>query len=199
MRAAIIAEQQNAGRAGHVGERMLIHVHRKWAPAGITAGGIGPYRSRARRQPDLERIDENPVRIVRINSDSLVVPVLGIVALATSAVPEGAALRTFHVSPARATICGSPCTKLATVGTAATGVAIPNDGLRLCVDVICVTRRDCDVDASELVGTAITGSGPTNNWIVARCAAAGIHGRTRRVRAAGHLITEDEPVGITGD
>src|SRR4029450_5078551 len=94
-------------------------------------------------------------------------------------------------------ICCSPCTKLATVTIAAS--AIPNDGLRLRVDVIWIARRDCDVDASQLVGAAITGSVPILNWVVARCAAAGIHGRTGRVRATGHLITEDEPIGITGD
>ena len=108
-------------------------------------------------------------------------------------------MRAFHISPAGAAICGSPGTKLATVGTTATAVTIPNDGLRLRVDVVGITRRNCDVDASELVGAAITSSGPANNGIVARCAAAGVHGRTCRVRATGHLITEDKSVGVTGN
>src|SRR5207249_5821171 len=62
-----------------------------------------------------------------------------------------------------------------------------------------ITRRDGDVDAAELVGAAITGPGPANNWIIARCTAAGIHWRTCRVRATVHLITEDKSVGITSD
>src|SRR4029453_13385934 len=124
------------------------------------------------------------------------VPVLRII---EATVTERTALRAFHIRPAGAAICRSPCTELATVATTATAIAIPNDGLRLRVDVIWITRRDCDVDASELIGAAITGSVPIFNWIVARCAGAGIHGRTCRVRATGHLITEDKPVGIPGD
>ena len=67
------------------------------------------------------------------------------------------------------------------------------------VNVIGVTRRDCDVDSSELVGGAITGSGPTAYGIVARRAAAGVHRRTRRVRAAGDLITKHESISIAGN
>src|SRR5262249_50505150 len=144
-------------------------------------------------------IEKHTIRVIWIDSDSLVVPVLGIIALSTGAVSQRAALRPFHISPARATVRRSPCTKLATIGTAATAVAIPNDGLRLCVDVIWIPRRDCDVDASELVGAAIPRSGPINNWIVARGAAAGIHGRTRRVGAAGHLITKHKPISVAGN
>src|SRR6266516_2717055 len=100
---------------------MLIHVNGTCAPAvGITAGGIVPHSSRTRCKPHIERVEKHPVRIVRIHGDSLVVPVLGIVALATSAVSERAALRAFHVSPARAAVCGSPGAKLATIRTAAT-------------------------------------------------------------------------------
>src|SRR6266436_3530464 len=112
---------------------MLIHVNGACVPAiRITAGGIVPHSARARCKPHVERVEKDPVRIVRIHGDSLVVPVLGIVALATSAVSERAALRTFHVSPARATVRGSPGAKLATIG-AATTVAIRHDGLALCV------------------------------------------------------------------
>src|SRR6266436_1901606 len=157
---------------------MLVHVHGTWVPAGITTGDIVPYCPGPGSKPHIKGVKENAVGVVRVHRDSLVVPVLRIV---EATVTERTALRTFHVSPAGAAICGSPCTKLATVGTAATGVAIPNDGLRLRVNVIGITWRDCDVDASKLVGAAITGSGPTNNWIVARCTAAGIHGRTCRI------------------
>src|SRR5437870_2539117 len=175
---------------------MLVHVHGTWVPAGITTGDIVPYCPGPGSKPHIKGVKENAVGVVRVHRDSLVVPVLRIV---EATVTERTALRTFHVSPAGAAICGSPCTKLATVGTAATAVAIPNNGLGLRIDVIWITRRDCDVDASELVGAAITSSGPKLNGIVARCAGACIHGRTRRVRATGHLIAEDEPVGISGD
>src|SRR5437762_7417951 len=175
---------------------MLVHVHGTWVPAGITTGDIVPYCPGPGSKPHVKGIKENAVGVVRVYGDSLIVPVLRIV---EATVTERTALRTFHVSPAGAAICAGPCTKLATVGTAATAVAIPNNGLCLRVDVIGITGRDCDVDASELVGAAITSSGPANNRIVTRCAAAGVHGSTCRVRATGHLITEDKPVGVTGD
>ena len=131
---------------------MLVHVHRTCAAGvGITAGGIVPHCSCARCKPNVESVEEHAVGIVRVDRDSLVVPVLRIVAGGILAVSERAALRAFHVSPAGAAICGSPGAKLATSCAATTAIAIPNDGLRLRVDVIRVTRRDCDVDASELV------------------------------------------------
>ena len=193
--AAIIPNCQNAGRTWQKRERMLVHVHRATIAA-VTAGRIVPYCPCPRCKPHVKGIKENAVGVVRVYGDSLIVPVLRIVEPAAS---ERATLRAFHISPVRASICGSPGTKLATVGTAATAVTIPNDGLRLRVDVVGITRRNCDVDASELVGAAITSSGPANNGIVARCAAAGVHGRTCRVRATGHLITEDKSVGVTGN
>src|SRR5439155_22759661 len=115
------------------------------------------------------------VRIVWVHGDSLVVPVLGIIALATSAVSERATLRALHISPARAAVCGSPGAKLATIRTAATTVAIRRDGLALCVNVVRITRRDGNVNSPELVA----GSG-----IDKRASAAGVHGRPCRVRSA---------------
>src|SRR5262245_24661568 len=118
---------------------MLIHVNGACVPAvRITAGGIVPHSARARCKPHVERVEKDPGRMVWVHCDSLVVPVLGIVALATSAVSERAALRALHISPARATVCGSPGAKLAAISTAAAAVAIGRDGLALCVNVICV-------------------------------------------------------------
>src|SRR6266403_1592093 len=101
---------------------MLIHVHGTCRPAvRITARDIVPHSSRARCKPHIERVEEDAVRIVWVHGDSLVVPVLGIIACGIRAVSERAALRTFHVSPARATVCGSPGTQLAAIGAAADG------------------------------------------------------------------------------
>src|SRR6266566_4705319 len=153
---------------------MLIHVNGTCASAiRITAGGIVPHSSRARCKPHVERVEEDAIRIVWVHGDSLVVPVLGIVALATSAVSERAALRTLHISPARATVCGSPRAKLATIRTAAAAIAIRHDGLALCVNVIWVTRRDANVNSPELVAGVDVNK---------RRAAAGVHGRPCRVR-----------------
>src|SRR4029077_11068329 len=111
------------------------------------------------------------------------------------------ALRAFHVSPARPTIAGSPGAELAAVGVATTAVVIPKNGLRLSINVIGVTRRHCDVDASKLVTatTTWTGSGPTAYRIVTRGPSTGVHRRTCRVRAADHLITKHEPISIAGN
>src|SRR5438105_6775478 len=148
---------------------MLVHMHRTCAAAiGIPAGRIVPYCPCPRRKPDVKRVKEHAFGVVRVHGDPLVVPVLRIITGGILAIAQRTSLRAFHVSPAGAAICAGPCAKLATVGTAATAVAIPNDGLGLGIDVIWITRRNCDVDASELVGGAITGSGPANNWIVTR-------------------------------
>src|SRR5439155_22870522 len=122
---------------------MLVHVHRVWVPSGITAGGIVPDSSRARCKPDVEGVEEDAVGVIWVNSDALIVPVLRII---HATVSERTALRTLHITPARAAICASPRPELATIRIAATAVVIPNDGLCLSVNVICVTRRDCDVD-----------------------------------------------------
>ena len=74
--------------------------------------------------------------------------------------------------------------------TATTAIAIPDDGLPLCINVVRVTRRDSDINAPELVA---------GRRIDKRIAGAGIHRRARRVRTAGDLITEHEPIGVAGD
>src|SRR5206468_6764371 len=120
MEAAIVPDCQNARRSGHESESVLVHVDRMWAHAGITTGSIVPDSSRARCKPDLERVDENAVGVVWIHLDSLVVPVLGIVALAVVTVSKRAALRALHITPTPATVCGSPGAELAAVGVATT-------------------------------------------------------------------------------
>src|SRR5215216_3033087 len=159
---------------------MLVHVNRTCGSAvGIAAGGIIPNGACACCKPNVKSVEEDAVRIVRIHSEALVVPVLRIIAGGVLAVSECAALRTLHVSPARPAIGGSPGAELTSIGVATAAVVIPNDGLRLCVDVIWVTRRDRDFDAPELVRAATTGSIATANRIVARRAGTCVHRRTR--------------------
>src|SRR6266536_3848584 len=170
---------------------MLIHVHGTCVPAvRITAGGIVPDSSRARCKPDLKRIEEDPVGIIRIYGDSLVVPVLRIIALTASTVSKRAALRTVHESPACATVCASPGADLATSGVAAATIIVTDDGLGLGIDVIRVARRDSNIYSTQLIA-----GGDINK----RRASAGIHVRTSRIRAAGHCITEHKAIGIAGD
>src|SRR6476660_4018694 len=170
---------------------MLIHVNGTCASAiRITAGGIVPHSACARCKPDVERIEEDPVRIIWIHGDSLVVPVLGIVALATSAVSKRAALRTLHVTPGCAAVRRSPGAKLASVRVAATAVAIWSNRLALCINVVRVAWRDSKLDPPQLIAS---------RGIDKRAASACVHARPCRVRAAGILITEDEPIGVTGD
>src|SRR5215510_15265132 len=103
---------------------MLIHVHGTWVSAGIATGDIVPHSSRTGCEPNVICVEEHAVGIVGVHRDSLIVPVLRII---EATVTERTALRAFHISPARAAICGSPCTQLATVGTAATAIVIPNN------------------------------------------------------------------------
>src|ERR1700747_3517401 len=102
---------------------MLVHMRGMRAPTGITTGSIVPNSSCARCKPDLESVDENAVGVVWIDGDSLVVPVLGIVALATATVPRRAALRAFHITPSPAAVCGGPGAELAAVGVATAAIA----------------------------------------------------------------------------
>src|SRR5215472_10394075 len=137
---------------------MLVHVDD--VPASITTGSIVPGSSGPCCKPNVEGVKEHAVGIVRIDRDSLVVPVLRIIASTGNGI-DRAALGAFHITPTAAAIRGSPGAKLAAVGIATTAVVIKNNGTRLGVNVIGVTRRDCDVDSSELVGATTTGSCPT--------------------------------------
>src|SRR5437773_826307 len=104
----------------------------------------------ARGKPDIERAEENPLRIIRINGDALVVIVLEVIAGLVVTVSERAALRTFHITPSIAAVCRSPGTQLAGGLILAPVVVILGNGLDLCVNVIGVTRRDGNINAPEL-------------------------------------------------
>src|SRR5207237_7283527 len=83
--AAIAASQQNAGRAGHKSERVLIHVNDLRVTA-VAAGRISPRGISILPKPDFEGVEKDAVRIVWIDRDTLVVPVLIIIGVAASAV-----------------------------------------------------------------------------------------------------------------
>src|SRR6266536_4975064 len=128
---------------------MLIHVHGTCVPAvRITAGGIVPDSSRARCKPDLKRIEKDPVRIIRIYGDSLVVPVLRIIALTASTVSKRTALRTLHITPSSTTIRGSPGAELAAIGAATATIGIGSNRLALCVNNTRIAWRDTNVNTS---------------------------------------------------
>src|SRR4029077_13211827 len=93
-------------------------------------------------KPNFEGIDKNPVGIIWINRDPLVVPVLGIVARAATAIDERIAIRTGKLGPACAAVSRVPNAKLATVGTSTTIISVRRDRLHLRVNVIRVARRD---------------------------------------------------------
>src|SRR4029453_12152185 len=160
------------------------------AAVGIAAGSIVPGSSRPRCERDLERVEEHAVRIGRVYHYSLVVPVLGIIALALRAVPERAALGTLHESPACAAVRGHPGANLAARGLAAATVIVTDNRLNLGIDVIRVARRDCNIDSAELIAGIDVNKGRT---------APGIHRCSSRIRAASNLITKHEPIGIACD
>ena len=53
VRAAVAAGQEHAGRTGHVGQRMLVDVHR--GPAGVAAGQVGEGGAAVGRAEDIHR------------------------------------------------------------------------------------------------------------------------------------------------
>ena len=169
---------------------MLIYVNGTWVRGAITTGGIVPDSSRARCKPNLEGIEEDAVGVIWVNDDSLVVPVLRIVALATSAVSEGTALRALHETPSPAAVCRSPGAKLAAVRAAATAVAIWSNRLALCVNVVRVAWRDSNIDPAQLIAS---------RGIDKRAASARVHWRAGRIWAAGDLSTEYETIRVAGN
>lgn len=52
--------------------------------------------ARARGKPDIERAEEDPVLIIRINGDALVVIVLSVIGRLATTVSKRATLRPFH-------------------------------------------------------------------------------------------------------
>src|SRR5882762_9104765 len=89
------------------------------AAVGIAASGIIPSCSCARRKPDLEGIKEDAIRIVRVHHDSLIVPVLWVIAGAALAISKRTTLRALHESPACTAVSSSPGPYLAARCTAA--------------------------------------------------------------------------------
>src|SRR6266496_2156705 len=167
---------------------MLIHVHGTCAPAvGITAGRIVPDSSCARCKPHVERIEEDPVRIIRIYGDSLVVPVLRIIALTATTVSKRAALRTLHITPSSPAVCASPGADLATSGVAAATIIVTDDGLGLGIDVIRVARRDSNIYSTQLIARVDVNK---------RRTAPRIHGCPSRIGAAADLIAEYQAISI---
>ena len=156
----------------------------------IPAGGIVPGRSRARREPDVESVEEDALRVVRIYNNSLIVPVLGIVAYAVLTISQRATLRTAHKGPACAAVSRSPGANLTASGTAAAAIVVSNNGLRLSIDVIRVARRHSNVHPAELI------AGININK---RRATAGIHGCISRIGTTANRITKDEPISVAGD
>ena len=69
--------------------------------------------ARACSRPDVVRVEEDPVRIIRIHGDSLVGIVLAVIAVAILTVSKRAALRALHIPPRIAAVCCSPGTQLA--------------------------------------------------------------------------------------
>src|SRR5215813_9793530 len=169
---------------------MLVHVHGMWARARITTSNIVPDSSSARCKPDIESIKEDPVWIVRVHCDSLVVPVLWIIPLATTTVCQRTALRAGHVAPGRTAVRASPGAKLAAVGIAAAAVAIWSNRLALCINEVRVAWRDSNINPPQLIAC---------RGIDKRVASTGIHWRTSRVGAAGDLSAEYETIRVAGN
>ena len=147
--AAIATLEEEARRSGHIGERVLIDVDN--VAAAVAAGDIVKRCAGAAGQPNIEGIDKEAVRIVRIDCYSLVVPVLRIVALPPvqfrSEPPADPAIK-LQVAPAIGT---GPNAKLAAARVTATAVAVGGDRLHLRIDVVRVAWRNGDVHAAELV------------------------------------------------
>src|SRR2546421_8803344 len=105
MDAAIVTYKERAGRPGHEGQGMLIHVH-SLVRGAVAAGRIVPGRTWILPEPDFEGVEESAVRVIRIHGDPLVVPVLGIIAGRESAVHQRSTGRAGNLSPGGATIRG---------------------------------------------------------------------------------------------
>src|SRR5204863_2793346 len=100
-------------------------------------------------EPDFESVEEDTIRIVRINCHSLVIPVLRIIAGPPFTVGERSAGRTRDLRPSSTTVCRSIGGELATLRITPTGLR--SDRLNLSIDVIGVARCDGDIDSANLV------------------------------------------------
>src|ERR1700719_788755 len=97
---------------------MLVHVHDFGVPA-VATSGISPGGVSILPKPDLECVEEGAVRIVWIHGDTLVVPVLIVIASAAATVEQSRPRRTLNLGPSGSAISGTPCRKFATSAAAA--------------------------------------------------------------------------------
>ena len=84
MNAAVVADEKDAGIAWHEGLGVVIDVGDVVSErgAGVTASNVVPVSAGAGNEPCIEGVEEDAIRIVGIDSNALVVPVLWIVAAA---------------------------------------------------------------------------------------------------------------------
>ena len=84
--AAIAAFQKQAGGAGHECKCVMVNVHHmgRNGRAAVSAGDVVKRGARACRKPGVKCIDKYPVGIIRVDRDTLVVPVLRVIAAAGS-------------------------------------------------------------------------------------------------------------------
>src|SRR5438105_15695691 len=104
---------------------MLVHVNDLGVTA-VAAGRISPGGISILPKPDFECIEKDAVRIVWIDRDALVVPVLIVVGVAAAAVRNRSSGRAGNLGPCRSAIRRTPCGTLA-AGSSAT---------RLCLDCL---------------------------------------------------------------
>src|SRR5438132_3683536 len=133
----------------------------------VAAGGISPRGISVLPKPDVKSVKKRAVRIIRIDCDALVVPVLIVVGGAPTTVNESRPGRALNLRPRRTAVGAAPCGKFAT-GSAAARLGL--DRLHLRVNHVRIARRNGDVNATQLI-CAWASAGCTAYWHVARSAA----------------------------
>ena len=144
---------------------MLIDVHD--IPAAITAGGV-------------ESAEKDAIRIIRIHGNSLVVPILGVIARTAGAVEEQGAGRASNLSPGGAAVGRPVGAELATVGASAAAVWVRSDGLDLGVHDVRVAGRDRELNAAQLIAGSGIDIGRAAGRIESR-PAVGVGGNRREI------------------
>ena len=136
-------------------------------------------------KPDFESVEEDAVRVVRIDGDALVVPVLRIVAGEAVAIGERSTGRAGDLSPGRAAVGRAVGAELAAARVAtANRIGVGVDGLDLRIDVIRVTWSNGDVDPAELISGCGTSVGHTAGGILSDPTAKVGRDRGKVARAA---------------
>src|SRR5205823_1191455 len=136
----------------------------------VTAGDVVPrqilcYRVASIPKPNVEGVEENAVRIIWIDRDALIVPVLVVIRIHPFAVSQRCAIGTGNLCPSHAAIRGAIRSEFTTL-SAATGLG--RDRLQLCVNVIRIARRDRDVDSTNLIADSSAGVGSSAGRIQTR-------------------------------